>query len=584
MEFLNNERDDERRDQSFRPPPAPIDSLVTTNTPQQVLTVHGNNAILNSTVDLMYAPFVGPANPFRTHGAVPGVRVAGMGRITESSINDYTFHEQFNSYERNGFAIDSTTNEVLGDYNAYLASQQRPVKSKPETQTSSKRKRSKIELEIGDDSLGPWAPLPKSDVAVQEQVNKIKSAAAQAASDKKSALKATEEDKERKEREDAEVAKKSNIHINQPEEEDAMWEKHSERKIGHLLPPRPQDSHIEQAKSTFHGESLVDYQGRSWMNPPPGVRSDGGDHESFLPKKCVKKYTGHTKGVQAIEFFPGTGHLLLSASLDGKCKLWDVYGDRNVKRTFMGHSEAVRSIHMSNDGSKFLSSGFDRLIRQWDIETGQAVSTFSNMKMGYQVKYYPKDNNLFLVAASDNRIYQWDSREGKVSQEYNYHLEPCNTVTFFDNGSKFVSTSDDKKILVWEFDIPVPIKYIAEPDMHSVPAVTLHPSGTHFAGQSLDNKIVVYQCGEKVKLARKKVFEGHNNTGYACQIGFCPRGNFIISGDGLGKLMVWDWGSTRVLRKIQAHDGGPCMGAVWSPLKPSMLATCGWDGCVKLWE
>jgi adenylosuccinate lyase len=26
-----------------------------------------------------------------------------------------------------------------------------------------------------------------------------------------------------------------------------------------------------------------------------------------------------------------------------------------------------------------------------------AVGTFSNMKMGYQVKFYPKDNNIFLV-------------------------------------------------------------------------------------------------------------------------------------------------------------------------------------------
>lgn len=119
--------------------------------------------------------------------------------------------------------------------------------------------------------------------------------------------------------------------------------------------------------------------------------------------------------------------------------------------------------------------------------------------MGYQVKFYPRDNNIFLVAASDNRIYQWDTREGKVSQEYNYHLEPCNTITFFDGGNKFVSSSDDKKLLVWEFDVPVPIKYIAEPDMFSIPAVTLHPQGTHFAGQSMDNKIVVYQCSDKVK-------------------------------------------------------------------------------------
>jgi len=533
---------------------------------------------LNSTVDVMSAPLVGPANPFKTRGALPGVRVSGMGQISESAMNDYSFHEQFTSYERDGFALDSSTNEVLGDYNSFLATQQQQKRSKSksdaESSSSSKgKKRSKLE-DLGDGSSGPWAPPSSDEVHVQEQINIVNSAAAAAAavvaggggadgqreahSKGKTEAKPTADLK----RQD------TNAFIVLPEDESRSLE-------------RPV---VHEATSTFHGQSLVDYQGRSWMTPPPGVRSDGGDHESFIPKKCTKKFTGHTKGVQAIEFFPGTGHLLLSASLDGKCKIWDVYGDKNVRRTFHGHSEAVRSVHLSNSGSHFLSSGFDRIIRQWDVETGQATGTFSNLKMGYQVKYYPKDNNIFLVAASDNRVYQWDARDGKICQEYNYHLEPCNTITFFDNATKFASTSDDKKILIWEYDIPVPIKYIAEPDMHCIPAVSLHPAGTHLAGQSMDNKIVVYSCGDKVKLLRKKVFEGHNNSGYACQVGFSPRGNFIISGDGLGMFYVWDWSSTRLLRKFRAHDNGPCIGAVFNPLSPSMIATCGWDGLVKLFE
>ena len=71
---------------------------------------------------------------------------------------------------------------------------------------------------------------------------------------------------------------------------------------------------------------------------------------------------------------------------------------------------------------------------------------------------------------------QYDINTGEITQEYDQHLGPVNTITFVDENRRFVTTSDDKTIRAWDFDIPVVIKYIAEPHMHSMPAVTLHPS------------------------------------------------------------------------------------------------------------
>ena len=82
-----------------------------------------------------------------------------------------------------------------------------------------------------------------------------------------------------------------------------------------------------------------------------------------------------------------------------------------------------------------------------------------------------------------------------------------NTVTFVDEGRRFVSTSDDKTIRVWEFGISVQIKYIADPSLHSIPAVAVHPNSQWLIGTSLDNQIVTYAARDRFRQNRKKIFK-----------------------------------------------------------------------------
>lgn len=46
---------------------------------------------------------------------------------------------------------------------------------------------------------------------------------------------------------------------------------------------------------------------------------------------------------------------------------------------------------------------------------------------------------------------QWDIRSGEIVQEYDRHLGAVNTIVFVDENRRFVSTSDDKSLRVWEW-------------------------------------------------------------------------------------------------------------------------------------
>lgn len=342
-----------------------------------------------------------------------------------------------------------------------------------------------------------------------------------------------------------------------------------------------------EEKTIFHGAALRDYLGRTYISPPHDldIRLDKepGSFECFAPKRLVHTWVGHTKGVTAIRFFPGTGHLLLSASQDMRVKIWDVQRDRQCQRTFLGHNKPVRDINFDPTGIRFISAGYDKALKYWDTETGQCLLAIDHTAIPFCAKFHPSQPHILLAGCSDRRIMQWDMRSGEIVQEYNQHQEAVNTITFFDEGRRFVSTGDDKAVRVWDFDVPVSVKSLAEPDMQSMPAAALHPDGENIIFQSLDNRLITYTCAGDKFAQRGRKFGGHSTAGYACQPCFSPDGKYLVSGSGNGQMIVWEWRTGQIVRRIEAHTK-VCIDVQWNPQESSRVATCSWDGTIKYWD
>lgn len=349
------------------------------------------------------------------------------------------------------------------------------------------------------------------------------------------------------------------------------------------------------------GETL-----RSWAEPRAAARTFAQleTYTPYVPKReLLTARAAHAgKGVSKVLFFPPYGHLLLSGGLDGTLNAWTVDMDgvtatssaatnaRSMRlvRSYEGHSKGISDFTVNEHSrTSVLTCGYDRSIREWDVETGKVTGSYRTQSgaLPHCVRVPPAADNghEFLVACSDRQILQLDTRDaGAVVQKYDQHMGSVNSLCFIDD-TRFISACDDKVLRLYEYGIPVVVRHLSDPDYFSMPVIIQHPNRKSVVCQSMDNSVSVFTTAHKFKLNQKKRFRGHLSSGYSCGLTTSPDGRFLASADSLGRLFFWDWKSGKPLRTLQAHKG-VCIDIDWHPTHPSLVASCSWDGSLKLWH
>lgn len=367
---------------------------------QQEKSTQQDKAIISYNIPYsdLSRPIVGPANPFKE--ANNKRKNTLTGHAQETKISDHSFRTQHRTFQSRGYALDpsaSDSGHVIGDViNAERFQGRDVVQLKPSKEASEAYRRKRQRK--GDPSIlegegayrGPWARYHETD---QSDENEVTSVGEEPAGDVE------------------EVA------------------------LPTAAPPlvTAYENDFFNAETTqFHGSELYDYQGRSYMHVPLdldiNLRKEPGSERNYHPKKQIFKWRFGTKPITALRFFPNSGHLLLSASADAKIKLYSVYNERELLRSYSGHSKSVSDITFNENGTSFLSGSYDRKMVLWDTETGNAISKYNTGKIPHVLKFHPeKGSDEFLAGMSDNRILQFDTRSGKEIQVYDHHLASINS-------------------------------------------------------------------------------------------------------------------------------------------------------------
>jgi WD40 repeat protein len=164
-------------------------------------------------------------------------------------------------------------------------------------------------------------------------------------------------------------------------------------------------------------------------------------------------------------------------------RLWDIASGQQIGAPLTGHTDNVRSVAFSPDGSKIISGSGDASIRVWDASTGQQIGApftgQANIKSVLSVAFSPDGSK--IVSGADNSVFIWDGVTGQqIGPTMIGHTAIVVSVAFSPDGSKIVSCSDDKTIRLWQTSFaPQPIRPIVPASAGAIaPTATPKPDPT----------------------------------------------------------------------------------------------------------
>lgn len=164
----------------------------------------------------------------------------------------------------------------------------------------------------------------------------------------------------------------------------------------------------------------------------------------------------HVNGVVSGSFSPSGELIAISTGDDCKVYLWAV-GDGSLRNVFdlcsdeRKYKQTSGQLIFSPDGKKILIGAYAGNIAQTiDAQTGKSITYFIGHSDFIRGVSWSSDGSKVATASKDSSVRIWDSTEGSTIQVLKGHTEPINDVRFSYDGSLIVTASDDNSVIIWD--------------------------------------------------------------------------------------------------------------------------------------
>ncbi|KAH8993139.1 hypothetical protein EDB92DRAFT_1855060 [Lactarius akahatsu] len=268
------------------------------------------------------------------------------------------------------------------------------------------------------------------------------------------------------------------------------------------------------------------------ISPANDRIASGGDDGQVVVMDAVTGdyklgFQPHTDWIRCVTYSPD-GSKIATCSDDCTISIWNAEDGERFLGPFDDHTKAVLSIAFSPGGNFLISGSEDSTIRSWDLhplfsKLNNPLSTYRGHKSAVNAVAYARGGSLIVSGSADAEIAVW---EGSVSDrrilQIVGHGGPILSICAFDE--KIFSSSEDRTIRVWKLSTGHALISILHAHTGPINAIALSPDGRRIVSASDDASIRIFDsdsgepCTLPLRLSNRifSVTVSHDGALIAC--------------------------------------------------------------------